>query len=56
MRIAFYPIDSRGAAPDYEVQAVILDNGVTPKMELVFTNFTAIQKLEKIEALELPNC
>ena len=56
MRIAFYPIDSRGAAPDYEVQAVILDNGVTPKMELVFTDFTAIQKLEKIEALELPKC
>ena len=51
IRIAFYPIDSRGAAPDYEVQAVILDNGVTPKMELVFTNFSAIQKLEKIEAL-----
>ena len=56
MRIAFYPIDGRGAAPDYEVQAVILDNGVAPKMELVFTNFTAIQKLEKIEALELPKC
>ncbi len=56
MRIAFYPIDGREAAPDYEVQAVILDNGVTPKMELVFTNFTAIQKLEKIEALDLPKC
>ncbi len=56
IRIAFYPIDSRGGVPDYEVQAVVLDNGVTPRLELIFTDFTAIQKLEKIEALELPNC
>ena len=56
MRIAFYPLDSLDAAPDYEVQAVVLDNGVTPRLELVFTGFTAIQTLEKIEALELPNC
>ena len=56
MRIAFYPLDSLDAAPDYEVQAVVLDNGVTPRLELVFTGFTAIQTLEKIEALELPHC
>jgi len=56
MRIAFYPVDGRAAAPDYEVQAVVLDNGVTPKLELVFTSFTAIQTLEKIEALEKPQC
>lgn len=56
MRIAFYPLDGRDAVPDYEVQAVVLDNGVTPKLELVFTSFTAIQTLEKIEALSLPKC
>lgn len=56
IRLAFYPVGGRAAAPDYEVQAVILDNGVTPRMELVFTGFTAIQKLEKIEALESPSC
>lgn len=56
MHIAFYPINGRAAEPDYEVQAVILDNGVTPKLELVFTSFTAIQTLEKIEALEKPKC
>ena len=54
--LAFYPMDSRSATPDYEVRAVVLDNGVTPKLELVFTDFTAIQKLEKIEALDPPNC
>ncbi len=56
MRIAFYPIDGLSAVPDYEVQAVVLDNGVTPNMELVFTSFTAIQTLEKIEALDPPKC
>ena len=56
MHIAFYPLDSRAAAPDYEVQAVVLDNGVTPKLKLVFTSFTTIQTLEKIEALTSPKC
>lgn len=56
MRIAFYPLDGRAAVPDYEVEAVVLDNGVTPKLDLVFSSFTAVQTLEKIEALELPKC
>jgi len=56
MRIAFFPIGGTGAAPDYEVEAVVLDNGVTPKMEMVFTGFTAVQTLEKIEAIEMPKC
>ncbi|MDA1088754.1 MAG: DUF1849 family protein [Proteobacteria bacterium] len=56
MRIAFYPLDSRAAEPQYEVQAVVLDNGVTPKVKMVFSSFTAIQTLEKIEALTSPKC
>jgi len=56
MRIAFFPVDGTAAAPDYEVEAVVLDNGVTPKMEMVFAGFTAIQTLEKIEILEAPKC
>ena len=56
MRIAFYPLGGRTAEPDYEVQAVVLDNGVTPRLDLVFTTFTAVQTLEKIEALEQPKC
>jgi hypothetical protein len=56
MRIAFFPIGGTGAAPDYEVEAVVLDNGVTPKMEMVFSGFTALQTLEKIETLEVPKC
>lgn len=56
MRIAFFPIAGIAAAPDYEVEAVVLDNGVTPRLKMVFAGFTAIQKMEKIEALEPPRC
>ena len=56
MHIAFYPLGGRAAEPEYEVQAVVLDNGVTPRLELVFNSFTAIQTLKKIEALENPQC
>jgi len=56
VRLAFYAIDSKNAVPSYEVEAVLLDNGVTPRMEMVFSEFTAIQKLEKIEALKGPEC
>jgi len=56
VRLAFYPIAGRGGVPDYEVQAVILENGVTPRMELIFPGFTAIQKLESIEPVVSPRC
>ena len=56
MHIAFYPLQGRQAAPDYEVQAIVMDNGVMPKLELVFDSFTAVQKLEKIELLKVPKC
>jgi len=56
MHMAFYPLGGQAAEPDYEVRAVVLDNGITPKLELVFTSFTAIQTLEKIEALDEPEC
>ena len=56
MHIAFFPLDGREAEPDYEVRAVILDNGVMPKLDLVFKSFTAIQTLKKIEGLKAPKC
>ena len=56
VRLAFFPVSGTGAAPDYEVEAVLLDNSVTPRLEMVFTGFTAVQTLEKIEPLEQPRC
>jgi hypothetical protein len=56
VRLAFFPVDGTGAAPDYEVEAVLLENSVTPRLEMVFTGFTAVQTLEKIELLEQPRC
>ena len=56
MHIAFYPQDEWMAEPDYEIQAVILDNGVMPKLDLVFPFFTIVQMLEKIEVLKATKC
>lgn len=56
LHIAFFSLDGREAEPDYEVRAVILDNGVMPQLDLVFNSFTAIQTLKKIEVLKAPQC
>jgi hypothetical protein len=54
MHIAFYSLSELKAEPEYEVQALVLDNGVMPKLELVFSSFTAVQILEKIELIQTP--
>ncbi len=56
MHIAFYASGGRKAEPEYEVRAIILDNGIIPKLDLVFDTFTAVQTLEKIELIKAPNC
>jgi hypothetical protein len=56
VRLAFFPVGGTGAAPEYEVEVVMLDNSVTPRLEMVFPGFTAVQTLEKIEALNPPSC
>jgi hypothetical protein len=56
MHLAFYSLDGRNAEPEYEVQAIVLDNGVMPKLELVFSSFTAVQILQKIEMIKVPKC
>ena len=56
MHIAFYALGIKEAEPEYEVRAIILDNGIIPKLELVFNSFTAVQTLEKIETIKAPDC
>jgi len=56
VRIAFYPENGRAAAPEYEVEAVVLDNGVATRLEMIFPDFTAVQTLMKVEALAPPKC
>jgi hypothetical protein len=56
MHIAFYSLGSQDTEPNYEVHATILDNGIIPKLKLVFTSFTTVQTLEKIEMIKTPMC
>lgn len=56
IRMAFYTLDSQAAAPDYEVEILQLENGVTPMLLLDYQDFTVILTQEKIEALPVQNC
>lgn len=56
MRLAFYPLGSSAAEPEYEVEAEILDNGVAPLMVLDYRAFTVILELARVEAIAPPVC
>ena len=56
MRLAFFPQDSRGGAPEYEIEIHQLDNGVATRMVLDFQAFSVVLTLEKIEAVPPPSC
>ncbi len=56
VRLAFFPLDSRAAAPEYEIEIHQLDNGVATRMVLDFKAFSVVLSLEKIEAMTPPSC
>lgn len=56
VRIAFFPVKSREPVPEYEIQALQLDNGVADHMVLDYADFTLRLELQKIEALPAPVC
>jgi len=56
IRMAFYNIDSRDSAPDYEVEILQLDNGVTPRLLLDYEEFTVILTQESLEEIREPRC
>ncbi len=56
VRMAFYPLDSRAAAPEYEVEVLQLDNGVAPRVVLDYPQMTVIMTMEKVETIPLPPC
>ena len=56
IRMAFYPLDSRAAAPEYEIEVLQLDNGVVPRLVLDYPQLTVVMTMEKIEAIPPPRC
>ena len=56
IRMAFYKLDSQGAIPEYEVEALQLENGVTPWILLDYHDFSVVMKMIKLEAILPPKC
>jgi len=56
IRMGFYEVDSQRSAPDYEVEILQLDNGITPKLTLDYQDFTVILTQERLEEIPQPIC
>ena len=56
IRMGFYGLDSPQSVPDYEVEMLQLDNGVTPTLLLDYQDFTVILTQESVEEIPSPVC
>ena len=56
IRMAFYKLEAQAAVPEYEVEALQLDNGVTPWLLLDYHDFSVVLKMNKLEEIPLPKC
>ncbi len=56
MRMAFFPLNSQAATPDYEVGVRLFENGVADAFLLDYGAYSVAANLEKLEALPRPRC
>jgi len=56
IRMAFYKLDSQQAVPEYEVEALQLENGVAPWLLLDYHDFSVVLKMNKLEEILPPKC
>lgn len=56
IRMGFFELDTQQSEPDYEVEIMQLDNGVTPLLTLDYQDFTVILTLESLEEIPNPKC
>ncbi len=56
IRLAFFPADSPGPQPDYELGMDLQDNGIARELILDYGNFVVRAKLESIETMPKPHC
>ena len=56
VRMAFFPLKSDSAQPEYEMSLRLLQNGVAESMEIDYGDFTVNAILEKVEALPKSGC
>jgi hypothetical protein len=56
VRMAFFPLASEEAAPEYEMSLSLLENGVAQSMLIDYGDFTVTAVLEKLESMPRPRC
>jgi hypothetical protein len=56
VRMAFFPLTSDEAAPEYEMSLSLLENGVAQSMLIDYGDFTVAAVLEKLESIPRPRC
>jgi hypothetical protein len=56
IRMAFFPADSQGANPDYELGMSLQENGIARDMRLDYGNFVLRATLSKVELMPKPAC
>lgn len=56
IRMAFYKLDSQQALPEYEVEALQLENGVAPWLLLDYHDFSVVLRMNKLEEILPPKC
>jgi hypothetical protein len=56
VRMAFFPLASEEAAPEYEMSLSLLENGVAQSMLIDYGDFTVTAVLDKLESMPRPRC
>ncbi|WP_144428214.1 cell envelope integrity EipB family protein [Azospirillum thiophilum] len=56
VRMAFFPLQSEAAQPEYEMSLRLLENGIAESMQIDYGDFTVKAVLDKIEALPKSGC
>lgn len=56
IRMGFYELDSQQSTPDYEVEILQLDNGITPTLTLDYQDFTIILTQQSLVEIPPPVC
>ncbi len=56
IRMAFFPTAAEEPESDYEMSALLHDNGIISSMKVDYKDFSVIQKLAALEKIEPENC
>ncbi len=56
VHMAFFKFDDENSQPDYEMDLVLLNNGIARSMKIDYGDFSVTGKLQAVESLPTPHC